>query len=166
MMKLFTLLTTCLILSLSLLSQNETVKPNDSTEHQGRESYSIGIITSLTEGVGFGYRYWSEKRWGLSFSYTPLFIEKRYIPSAGASILYRFLKNKSSYSYINTGVSYSPLITDENTFTTGVGFGYEWNLLEIIYINLKIDAVVVFEKNYKPFILPIPFPGIGILFKI
>lgn len=157
-MKRFLIIIICLVTHSFSYSQNEKSDSLNGLEETSLESNYIGIIASLTEGVGIGYRQWSNKSFGIGFSFTPYYLDQRLSFSAGASFLFRLSKKKESFPYLNIGCSFIPKALNSETFAFGIGLGYELNLSEIVGLNFKLD--------FTNHLLIIPLPGFGVLFKL
>lgn len=131
-------------------------------------SHQLGLTASTSQGVGFGYKRWYKKRLGLQGSILPLFMDETHLTLSG-SLLCRFALKHPSFPYVNLGALYyrqrhgSSHVT--NQFGIGVGAGYEFNIQDVLAINLKIDAMLIFESGYYPTFIPFPLPGLAIMYR-
>lgn len=143
---------------------------NDSTIIDN-SSHQVGLSASASQGVGFGYKRWYKKRFGLQGSILPIFMDEVHL-YLGGSLLCRFALKKRSFPFINAGALYyhqrygGSYVT--NSLGFGIGAGYEFSIQDVLAINLKVDGIVaLFESDSYPSLLPIPFPlpGFAIMYR-
>lgn len=136
-----------------------------------RSSHQVGLSLSYTQGIGFTYKRWFKNRFGVQGSILPFVMDEVHF-ILGGSLLCRFALDRPSFPYINAGSIYhhhrygGSYIT--NSFGFGIGAGYEFNIKDVVAINLKIDGLVaIFESDGYPSWIPVPFPlpGFGITYR-
>lgn len=134
-------------------------------------SNQIGLSASLSQGIGFSYKHWYEKRLGLQASILPIVIDDVHL-FLGGSLLCRFALQKRSFPFINAGAllyhSRYGGSNISNSAVLSIGAGYEFNVQDIISISLKLDGIIAyFDNDRYPSFLPIsfPLPGATIMYQ-